>query len=246
VQDSLAPDAVRPLLEGRFGEPYLYEPETESTQLLLLDSSLAEGAVAATEHQTAGRGRLGRRWEESAGTSVLCSVLLQPPAGRNPPELSLVAALAAAETVDEVTETRAEIKWPNDVLLAERKVAGILAEMRGDTVVLGIGLNVNQTEEQLDRAARVPPASLRTATGRTHDRARLLAGLLARLEGRYDTWAANGLEPLFPELHRRDFLQGRHVRVDGQGGTAVGIDPSGRLAVELAGEPRLLESGEID
>lgn len=242
---SLAPGIVQPLLEGRFGDPYLYERETESTQLLLSDPTLPEGAVAATDHQTAGRGRLGRRWDEPTGTSVLCSVLLRPPVGRNPPELSLVAALAAAETVDDAVVGRGEVKWPNDVLLEGRKVAGILAEMRSDRVVLGIGLNVNQTEEQLDRAARVPPGSLRTATGRTHDRAQLLARLLARLEGRYDTWVSSGLELLFPELRGRDFLRGRRVRVDGEGGTAVGIGPSGELEVDFEGGRRLVGSGEV-
>jgi BirA family biotin operon repressor/biotin-[acetyl-CoA-carboxylase] ligase len=242
---SLAPDAVTPLLEGRFGDPYLYEPKTESTQLLLLDSGLPEGAVAAAEHQTAGRGRLGRRWEEPAGTSVLCSVLLRPPAERNPPELSLVAALAVAHAVDEATALQAQIKWPNDVLLEERKIAGVLAEMRGDTVVVGIGINVNQTEEQLDAVARLPAGSLRTATGQQHDRARLLARLLGRLEGHYGTWTACGLSALFDGLRKRDFLRGREVTVDGKAGTAAGIHPSGRLEVEVGGERRLIGSGEV-
>ena len=243
--DSLAPEVVRPLLAGRFGEPYLYKPETESTQLLLHESGLPEGAVAVAEHQTAGRGRLGRNWEEPAGTSLLCSVLLWPPTRRNPPELSLVAALAVAEAVDEATGMSAEIKWPNDVLLGGRKVAGMLAEMRGETVVLGIGVNVNQSEEELDLEARIPPTSLRTATGRSHDRARLLAGLFARLEHRYDGWVEEGLESLCAGLVERDFLRGRAVTVEGEPGTAAGIHPSGALEVELAGERRLLGSGEV-
>ena len=241
----LSPEDVKPLLEGRFGEPYLYESETESTQLLLLDSGLAEGAVAVAEHQTAGRGRLGRRWEEPPGTSVLCSVVLQPPPERTAPELSLVAALAVAEAVDQSAGMRTQIKWPNDVLLSGRKLAGVLAEMRGETVVLGIGINVNQTAEQLDPGVRVPPASLRTATGREHDRAQLLAGLLRRLEARYDEWLESGLSPLLAEIGERDFLRGREVTVDGELGTAVGISPSGGLEVEFAGDRRLVGSGEV-
>jgi BirA family biotin operon repressor/biotin-[acetyl-CoA-carboxylase] ligase len=244
MEDSLAPEAVRPLLGGRLGDPYLYEPQTESTQLLLLDSGLPEGAVAVAEHQTAGRGRLGRSWEEPGGTSVLCSVLLRPPARRNPAEISLVAALAVADAVDEATGMRTQIKWPNDVLLEERKVAGVLSEMRGDTVVVGIGVNVNQSEEQLDLGARVRPGSLRTAAGRPHDRARLLARLLDRLEGRYDTWASRGLSLLFADLHRRDFLRGRQVTVDGEPGTALGIHPTG-LEVDFERGRRLVESGEV-
>ena len=81
----LAPESIGPHVRGRFGKPYRWEPECESTQLLLLDSGLPEGAVAATDHQTAGRGRLGRLWEAPSGSSVLLSVLLHPPAGRHWP-----------------------------------------------------------------------------------------------------------------------------------------------------------------
>ncbi len=245
MDDSLAPKAVRPLLGGRFGDPYLYELETQSTQLLLLDSGLPDGAVAVAEHQTAGRGRLGRRWKEAAGTSILCSLLLRPLAERNHPEISLVAALATSDAVDEAAGMETEIKWPNDVLLEGRKVAGVLAEMRGDAVVVGIGLNVNQSEEQLEPGARIPPGSLRTATGRKHDRAHLLARLLERLESRYDKWAARGLSLLFADLHGRDFLRGQEVTVDGESGTAVGIHPTGGLEVDFRGERHLVESGEV-
>src|SRR5918999_2818734 len=97
--DSLAPEAVEPHLRGRFGSPYLYEPQCESTQLLLLGSELPEGAVAVTEHQTGGRGRLGRSWEVPAGSGVLASVLLRPPSDGRLPHLSLVAAPATAIAV---------------------------------------------------------------------------------------------------------------------------------------------------
>jgi BirA family transcriptional regulator, biotin operon repressor / biotin---[acetyl-CoA-carboxylase] ligase len=241
VEDSLSPEVVGPLLEGRFGDRYLYEPETESTQLLLADAELPEGAVAATEHQTAGRGRVGRRWTDEPGASLLLSLLLRPPGERRAPELSLVAALATAEALEEAAGVQARIKWPNDVLLDGRKVAGILAEMRGGAVVLGIGINVNQSEAELDPHARFPAASLLTASGQAHDRARLLASLLARLEDRYDAWAGSGLAP----LRARDFLRGRAVTVDGLAGIACGIHASGALELEAGGERRLVESGEV-
>src|SRR5205807_3839740 len=122
-------------IRGRFGTPYVYEPECESTQLLLLGSGLPEGAVAVTEHQTGGRGRLGRRWDTPASSSVLVSVLLEPPSERHVPELSLVAAVAAAQVIDEATGLTSQVKWPNDVMLNRRKVAGILAELAAGTVV---------------------------------------------------------------------------------------------------------------
>jgi BirA family biotin operon repressor/biotin-[acetyl-CoA-carboxylase] ligase len=246
MNDLLAPESVEPHLRGRFGKPYLYELECESTQLLLLGSGLPEGAVAATEHQTRGRGRLGRAWEDAPGASILASILLHPPAERHLPELSLVAALAAAETVETATELAAQIKWPNDVMLNRRKIAGILSELTDGTVVTGIGLNVNQTREQLPLDSTTEPTSLRATTGTTYDRAELLGSLLLRFERMYDVWRDGGLAALYPELGPRDFLRGRRVTVDGEPATAVMILRDGRLELETGShQTRAIESGEV-
>jgi BirA family biotin operon repressor/biotin-[acetyl-CoA-carboxylase] ligase len=243
---SLAPAAVEPHLRGRFGTPYLYEAECESTQLLLAGSELPEGAVAVADHQTGGRGRLGRRWEEAPGTGVLVSIVLHPPPDRHLPELSLVTALATAEAVEAATGLTAQVKWPNDVMLNRRKVAGIISELADGVVVAGIGVNVNQTREQLPADAPTPPASLRTATGAEHDRAALLGSLLFRLERAYDGWRTGGLAALYEELAPRDFLRGRRITVDGEEATAHMILRDGRLEVETSsGELRALESGEV-
>jgi BirA family biotin operon repressor/biotin-[acetyl-CoA-carboxylase] ligase len=243
---SLAPAAVEPHLRGRFGRPYRYEAECESTQLLLAGSGLPEGAVAVADHQTGGRGRLGRRWEEAPGTGVLVSIVLHPPPDRHLPELSLVTALATAEAVEAATGLTAQVKWPNDVMLNRRKVAGIISELADGVVVAGIGVNVNQTREQLPADAPTPPASLRTATGAEHDRAALLGSLLFRLERAYDGWRTGGLAALYEELAPRDFLRGRRITVDGEEATAHMILRDGRLEVETAsGELRALESGEV-
>jgi len=192
VADSLAPDGVKPLLRGRFGHVYRYAEVVPSTQRMLADED-REGAVAVAEEQTEGRGRLGRSWEAPAGTSVLVSVLLLPavPAARLP-ELSLVAGRAVAEAIEDVTGIEPTIKFPNDVLIADRKVAGILAESSEGRVVLGIGVNVNQMREQLPPAARMEPTSLRVELGEPVSRAQLLAAILLRLEHAYDTWIARG------------------------------------------------------
>ncbi len=244
--DSVAPEAVEPHLRGRFGKPYLYEPECESTQLLLLGSGLPEGAAAATDHQTRGRGRLDRSWEDVPGASVLVSIMLHPPTERHVPELSLVAAIAAAETVEAATGLSAQIKWPNDVMLNRRKVAGILSELTDGTVVTGIGLNVNQTREQLPLHATTEPTSLRASTGTTYDRAALLGSLLFDLERMYGVWRRGGLDELYPDLGPRDFLRGRRVTVDGEPATAVMILRDGRLELDAGDhETRAIESGEV-
>lgn len=243
---SLAPEAVESRLRGRFGRPYLYVRECESTQLLLLDSGLPEGAVAVAEHQTGGRGRHGRAWVAPPGSSLLVSLLLRPPLERRVPELSLVAALAVSEAIEERTGARAGVKWPNDVLIDGRKVAGILAELRGATVVLGIGVNVSQAEEELPADAPTPPGSLRSTTGATTERVDLLAAILERLERGYDAWRVDGLEALMPGIEARDVLRGRAVTLDQDELTARRILPNGRLEVaDAGGEVRALESGEV-
>jgi BirA family transcriptional regulator, biotin operon repressor / biotin---[acetyl-CoA-carboxylase] ligase len=191
VRDSLAPEFVVPLLRGRFGRDYRYEPRTASTQRLLEDAS--EGAVAVAEEQTEGRGRLGRRWEAQPGTSLLVSVLLEPPvAAMRLPELTLVAGEATAAAIAATTGLEPTIKPPNDVLVDGRKVAGILAEAREGRVVLGIGVNVNVTEAELPTETVAPAGSLSLAAGRELNRVELLLELLLRLERHYDAWVAGG------------------------------------------------------
>lgn len=188
MADSLAPDAVRPLLRGRFGKVYRYAEVTPSTQRMLAEDS-AEGAVAVAEEQTEGRGRLGRRWEAAAGSSILVSVLLVPPVEPpRLPELSLVAGGAVAQAIAEITGIEPAIKFPNDLLIGMRKVAGILAESSEGRVVLGIGVNVNQTAQELPADTLTPPTSLRVVLGEPVDRPRLLAAILLHLERDYDAW----------------------------------------------------------
>jgi len=183
VDDSLSPEAVSPLLRGRFGrERYVYAEVTASTQRLLGPGD-PEGAVAATEQQTEGRGRLGRGGDAPRGSSVLCSVLLRPtlPVERWP-ELSLVAGGAVSDAV-RAAGVEPALKHPNDVLVGGRKLAGILAEARDGIVVLGIGVNVKQSAAELPEGA----TSLRLE-GAHVARPRLLADILGLLESAYAGW----------------------------------------------------------
>jgi BirA family transcriptional regulator, biotin operon repressor / biotin---[acetyl-CoA-carboxylase] ligase len=188
MTDSLSPEAVEPRLRGRFGRPYEYVASTPSTQLLLPPDA-PEGALVAAGEQTAGRGRLGRRWLAPAGTSLLCSLQLRPAiASERLPELTGVASLACAEAIAALTGVEPKLKFPNDVLVGDRKLAGILAEAREGRVVLGIGVNVNVPAEELPQEVDRPATSVLVETGRELDRAELLAELLERLERRYDAW----------------------------------------------------------
>ena len=211
----------------------------------MLDSSQPEGAVAVTDEQTAGRGRMGRTWEAPAGSSILVSVLLRPPPERRAAELTLVAGVATAVVVERATGLAAQIKWPNDVMLDRRKVAGGLAELKDGAVVLGIGLNVNQVPGELPTETKAVAGSLRSVTGREYERAPILADLLLELELRYDAWRDGGLDALYDDLGARDFLRGRRVTVDGVAGTAQMIARDGRLVVETDSGEVVVESGEV-
>jgi BirA family biotin operon repressor/biotin-[acetyl-CoA-carboxylase] ligase len=167
---ALTPEAVLPRLRGAFGRPYYYAVETPSTQKLAPDDA-PHGAVALAEHQTEGRGRLGRVWVDEPGTGLAFSITLRPPPPVTGwPELTLVAARAVAGAIGD----GASIKDPNDVLVDGRKVAGILAEA-GDHVVLGIGVNVG--------TAPWPGAGFVE-----RDRLELLVEILERLEAGYTEW----------------------------------------------------------
>jgi BirA family biotin operon repressor/biotin-[acetyl-CoA-carboxylase] ligase len=190
MPDSLAPEFVEPLLQGRFGRPYRYAETCPSTQRLLSEND-SEGTVAVTEEQSEGRGRLGRTWHAPARTGVLFSVLLEPavPSPRLP-ELSVVAGRAVANAVAEATGLSPTVKLPNDVLVDGKKVAGILAESSDGRVRLGIGVNANQAADELPAETETPPTSLHLETDGPVDRARLLATILGELERAYDAWVS--------------------------------------------------------
>jgi BirA family transcriptional regulator, biotin operon repressor / biotin---[acetyl-CoA-carboxylase] ligase len=190
MRDSLAGVDVVPRLRGRLGRDYRYVESTPSTQLLIPPNA-PEGAIVVAGEQTEGRGRLGRRWLAPPGTSLLCSLQLRPAVpGERLPELTGVAARACADAIAAVSGLEPALKFPNDVLLDGRKVAGVLAEAREGRVVLGIGVNVNLAEEQLPQEVERPATSLLVETRRELDRAELLVELLERLERGYDDWVS--------------------------------------------------------
>ena len=242
--DSLSPERVEPLLTGRFGHPYVYEASCGSTQELL-DADLPEGAVALCDEQTQGRGRLGRSWTAPPGTAILFSLLLRPPTDRVVSELSLVGGTAVAEAIEGGVGLAVQVKWPNDVMLNRRKVAGILAEASEGIVVVGIGVNVNQERADLPEDTNVPAASLYTSDGVKRERGPLLAAILHRLEVNYDAWLERGLDGVYDSLGSRDFLRGRRIAVNGERGIGVKIERDGRFLVDVGGEKRAIESGEI-
>jgi BirA family transcriptional regulator, biotin operon repressor / biotin---[acetyl-CoA-carboxylase] ligase len=230
-------------------------PEIGSTNAALVQAAVAdepEGAVLVAEHQVAGRGRLDRVWTSPPRAGLTVSFLLRPdvPAARRG-WLPLLTGVALAEAVGEVTGVRASLKWPNDLLALDgRKLAGILAESSGGAVVVGVGLNVSTTAEELPDTG----TSLSRVTGATVDRAPVLLGFLRAVERRYRRWTAALGDPVASGL-AADYLAwsstvGTQVSVslpDGSTleGTATAVDWDGRLVVATAEGQVELASGDV-
>jgi BirA family biotin operon repressor/biotin-[acetyl-CoA-carboxylase] ligase len=218
------------------GVPRRHLRQTDSTNLrarALAGQGAPHGTLVTATEQTAGRGRQGRSWVAPPGRALLLSLIVRPP-GRL---LSLAAGVAAAE----VAGPAAQIKWPNDVLLDGRKVAGILVEARPQDgwAVLGIGVNVAVALEDLPPELHGVAGTLGRAPGEIEPTLRaLLIGL--------ERWLAASEEEVLEEVRRRDALRGRRVSWTGGSGTATGISDDGRLLVTGAGDARLaLAAGEV-
>lgn len=204
--------------------------------------------VLGAESQTAGRGRLGRVWQAPPGASVLCSVLVRPGAAVGDGHLlSTALGLAAAEACEEVSGVSPGLKWPNDLVIEDRKLAGILAEShisegRIDALIIGIGINVNWPVELPEDLAAIA-VSLNAVCGHDVNRTDLVVALL----GRFERWLAvleapTGAEMLRDAYVRRSATIGRRVRVEApegmSEGLAVGVEPDGRLIVDFDGVDR--------
>ncbi len=233
--------------------------EAGSTNALVADrgrDGAGQGLVVVAEHQTAGRGRLDRTWEAPARSALTFSVLLRPTAPtRSWPWLPLLAGYAVAKAL-RGAGFEASVKWPNDVLLSDRKVAGILVERietsSGTAAVVGIGLNVGMSAEELP----VPEATslaLDATTGAAPDRTDLLVALLQTFWEAYLAWEEGGDAAgirLAESYVAACATVGREVRVDLPSGdvltgTATGVDPSGRLMVERYGVRTAVNAGDV-
>jgi BirA family transcriptional regulator, biotin operon repressor / biotin---[acetyl-CoA-carboxylase] ligase len=254
VSDPLDAGAVDRSLQGRWGRPLELLQTTGSTNDVALAWALRgapEGATVVAEHQTAGRGRRGRSWTSPAGTNLLFSVVLRPDgpsAGLG--LLATAAGLATSEGIESLVGLRCGLKWPNDVTIEGRKVAGILVETRvsssvATVAVVGIGINVGWHPKDV---AEAPGTTSIVAHGRAAARHELLAAVLARLETLYElSRDPEGAEGLAARAAARSDLLGRRVRVrrgDGTAleGTATALLASGALEIDGRG----ISSVEVD
>jgi BirA family biotin operon repressor/biotin-[acetyl-CoA-carboxylase] ligase len=220
------------------GTPRVHHRMADSTNeraRALAAAGAPHGTLVTAAEQSAGRGRQGRTWTGAPGAALLMSVVLRPPADGLP--------LAAAVAVCEAVTPDCLIKWPNDVLVDGRKLAGILVEGRPQDgwAVLGIGLNVTTREQDFPAELRETATSLAIAAPDGTTAEAVLASLLARLDARL----RSPMEEILAEWRRRDALLGRPVRWDGGEGTAAGIDADGSLLVDTGDGRVALNAGEV-
>lgn len=219
----------------RLGSPRVHFRLVDSTNeraRALAERGAPHGTLVSAGAQSAGRGRQGRTWSAPSGRALLCSLVI-----REPPRL---LPLAVGIAVAEVAGSTARIKWPNDVLIDGRKVAGILVEGRPQEhwAVAGIGLNVAVREADL-------PVELRDRAGTLGLSPGDVEPVLARLLGAIERWIAAPPDAVLEALRARDALLGRRVRWAGGEGEAAGVDGDGRLVV-VTGDGRVgLEAGEV-
>lgn len=250
VVADLHPAAIACLCGGeRIGHTVVCFESVVSTNLAaarMAEAGAREGTVVVAARQTAGRGRKGRSWYSSPDGSLVFSVILKPV--RSGETLTALLALSALKTLDGLCEG-AMIKWPNDIWIGGRKIAGILAEAKGESVVLGMGIDVNDAEGSFPGELGDIAVSLRMVTGRIFDRGELLAGLLRDLGQAYEIWERDGFGPMSFEMERRMLWMNMPVLLDAGGetvsGVIAGITADGYLRLETDAGESVYSSGDV-
>ena len=260
-QDSLTPEAVVTGLMSRvFGRrDYFYYREIDSTNnraLELAADGYPEGTVVVAETKTAGRGRRGRTWYLPPRHGIYLSVILRPQLPvREIPRVSLVIGVAVAETLEAAFQLPARIKWPNDILINNRKIAGVLSEVvtgsQGiDCIVTGIGLNINNPLQDFPGDLRTAPTSVLAEKETPVSRVRVLQELLMHLETRYYQLLEGNFNGILDKGKSLSTIIGKEVEYDSQNGPAIGqavdIDDNGFLLVkDKWGKIHTVTSGEV-
>ncbi len=252
----------RELRTRRFGREAVFFHEIDSTNRWLLENEgrfHLTGATAIAEHQSAGRGRLGRRWEDVPGKALLFSILLRPNKKSSAPLgfIPIIAGIALAQTVSDVCECspdRLQLKWPNDLLIDDCKVAGVLAESVSAKdkfcVVVGVGVNVYQEKKELPTETRLPACSLFLSGLTVSSCEYLLAQILERLEKLYDLFLQCRVQEIIQSWSAFSLAPGSkfavHSGTEIVHGTYEGIGNDGQLLLKKSnGSIQEIYSGEI-
>lgn len=212
----------------------------------LAEKGAEQGTIVIAEEQSAGKGRMGRVWTSPAAVNLYCSIILRPLIKPyQAAQLTFLSAVATARAIEQTSNLKPSIKWPNDLLIGERKVAGLLNEMSAETditnfVILGIGVNLNMRAEQFPADLRTPATSLYIESGVKTARAKFTALLLTEMDKLYQNFLEHGFSPVQQEWQSYCNANGRKLLVDISNdqqisGMFAGLDNDGALLVRVCG-----------
>jgi BirA family biotin operon repressor/biotin-[acetyl-CoA-carboxylase] ligase len=243
----------------QLGKKVHFFPNVDSTNTAafrLALNGVSEGEVVVVESQHAGKGRMGRRWESPSGVNIYLSIILRPtfPPSKIP-LITLMTAVVCAEAIEEVTGLMPAIKWPNDLLIDDKKLGGILTEAdmemdRINFVIVGIGINVNMPRSAFPPSIRDTATSLQEVLGKQVLRVPLIKSLLRKFELWYTRFKEGRGEEIKRRWEELSQIRGKEVSVDFMGetvqGTALEIDADGALLVqEAGGEVKRIVAGDV-
>lgn len=261
IGDAIIPDEIKKNLKTRIiGKEIIYKAVTQSTNtdaFELAKEGALEGTCIIAEVQTAGRGRLGRSWIAKPSSSILTSIIIRPQIPpSHAPILTLAAGIAVHRAIERVTSLVPHIKWPNDILVNDKKVAGILTEMNAELdivhfVVIGIGINVNYDLRDMPDELTKIATSLNIQTGRFISRNYLITALYEEMEGAYRRFIRQGPSAIVEEWQERAHIKGRKVTATIMNGVKImgcaqGVDDDGALLVKTgSGSIHRITAGEV-
>lgn len=258
--DVLMPESIQAGLGRKVvGSRVVFFDETDSTNIQACrygDAGGEEGLVVIADSQSAGKGRMGRQWESPAAANLYISILLRPQIlPYDAPKLTFLSAVAVCRAIELCTDFYAKVKWPNDVLVNGRKVAGLLNEMSSETeqihyIVLGIGVNLNMKKEQFPKELRYPATSLAIETGKHVSRLDFTRALLQEIDSLYRVFREEGSEPIMAEWTNLCELKDKMVHVDCGTlqieGVMTGLAEDGALQVRTSSdEIKTIYAGDV-
>ena len=244
--DILTVEGIKRNLSARFigADIYLFDAidSTNDYALKLAKEGAKEGTVVLSESQSKGKGRLGRSWFSPSGANIYLSIILRPQMPTSQiPLLTFAAAIAVAKSIRDVTNLDADIKWPNDILIRGKKVAGILSEMGAEKdkvnfAIVGIGINVNLDKKDIPLELIDKATSIKIESNSLIDRTNLICRIIENLEEWYNLFERKGINDIIKEWKRLAITIGRDVKVQSGNsfveGRAVDIDENGALLIK--------------
>ncbi len=259
-----APDLAQEYLllkiKGNLWKDVIVHDSVESTNDLAMSlatkGEIAPGTVFVADHQTRGKGRLGRIWESPAGNNIYLSLIIRPELEpKDTTMLTILAAVAGALALQRSCDLPVSIKWPNDLVISHKKLGGILTEVRADpdrvsVAAIGMGINVNMDHSSLPGAIKNIATSVRIETGKNYERNKIIIQLLREFEEWYTILKEEGKRPLLEAWRRNSSTLGRKINVIMRditwSGIAEDIDDNGMLMLKMrSGERKTISSGDI-